>query len=104
MGNAIDQTKEQIKVMQAFVDGKSIESTNRADYLWHLNVSPQWDWHRLDYRVIKEPVETWATVNEDGSAVFTHKTRQLAELNAKQYSESNYPRLYRAVLLREVTP
>lgn len=48
----IEQTKEAIKVMQAFVDGKQIEYAQIAKTpIWHSNSCPGWDWGHMDYRV-----------------------------------------------------
>jgi hypothetical protein len=44
-------TKEQIEIMQAFVDGKEIESKGRHDNEWSPNLTPQWDWIHYDYRI-----------------------------------------------------
>ncbi len=53
----IEQTKEAIRVMQAFVDGKEVEFISRNDEpYWLSNFSPTWDWLRCDYRIKPTPV------------------------------------------------
>jgi hypothetical protein len=48
----IEETKEAIRVMQAFVDGKIIESRGRKnECCWASTFSPSWDWLRCDYRI-----------------------------------------------------
>jgi hypothetical protein len=47
-------TKEQIEVMQAFVDGKEIEMKTKMSNYWSLIIEPHWDWDHVDYRVKEE--------------------------------------------------
>lgn len=48
-------TAKKIAVMQAYVDGKSIEYERRSDSGKWRNVSqPQWDWVEMRYRVKPE--------------------------------------------------
>jgi len=52
----IKQTREQIKVMQAFVDGKDIERKFKDwSVAWSNSNPPAWNWLHLDYRVKEEP-------------------------------------------------
>lgn len=44
-----------IEVMQAYLDGKSIEIL--ADGSWQNIVHPTWNWFNFDYRIKKEPRE-----------------------------------------------
>ena len=46
-------TQEMIEVMQAFEDGKEIESIERdnENAEWGLNPSPAWVWNNFDYRI-----------------------------------------------------
>jgi hypothetical protein len=46
----IEQTKEAIKVMQAFVDGKELEY-ERPDGIWTLIKNPGWNWNTQEYRI-----------------------------------------------------
>ena len=49
---SIEETIECIKVMQAFVGGKIIESRGRKnECCWASTFSPSWDWLRCDYRI-----------------------------------------------------
>ena len=56
-----------IKVMQAALDGKEIESyvmhCPRID--WILDPSPEFNWEKRDYRIKPEPLELWVNVYED---------------------------------------
>ena len=49
-------TKEMIEVMQAYVDGKEIEYTNKNSPMdWLKTKDPLWDWNASDYRVKQAP-------------------------------------------------
>ena len=45
----IEQTKEAIKVMQAWVDGKELEVREVDE--WRRTFIPLWQWHTNDYRI-----------------------------------------------------
>jgi hypothetical protein len=45
----IEQTKEAIKVMQAFVDGKDVQSMYEGK--WSLVHVPRWNWDDTQYRI-----------------------------------------------------
>jgi len=45
----IGQTKECIRVMQAFVDGKEVEVREVDE--WRRTFIPLWQWHTNDYRI-----------------------------------------------------
>lgn len=49
----MNTTKEQIKVMQAYVDGKEIEFLDSGGK-WCKTSNPAWDWCASDYRIVKE--------------------------------------------------
>jgi hypothetical protein len=49
-----EQTKEAIKVMQAFVDGKEVESM--YDGKWASRTNPSWNWTNCFYRIKPTPV------------------------------------------------
>ena len=46
----IEQTKEAIRVMQAFVDGKEVEY-ERPDGIWTIINNPCWNWNSQEYRI-----------------------------------------------------
>jgi len=50
----IERTKHMIEVMQAYVDGESVEGKGYDGY-WSKKDTPYWDWDEFDYRVIKTP-------------------------------------------------
>lgn len=45
----------QIKVMQAFKDGKKIEVTSNNKFNWRETPDPHWNWEQCDYRIKEEP-------------------------------------------------
>lgn len=53
-----EQTKEAIKVMQAFVDGKDIEINHHGYNLeWKKCKEPKWNWIVQDYRIAPDQEE-----------------------------------------------
>lgn len=59
---SIERTKEMIKVMQAYCEGKPIEVTNAGWSDWEImdKDPPSWSWHHLDYRIaVTKPVVPW---------------------------------------------
>lgn len=52
-------TKEKIEVMQAFVDGKTIQYKQKLSNQWHewlhWDEEPYWSWSDTDYRIKPEP-------------------------------------------------
>lgn len=51
--------KEKIAVMQAFADGKKIETKSFERNYWADTLIPVWNWHCFDYRVKAEEPRTW---------------------------------------------
>jgi len=50
--------EDKIKVMQAFADGKTIESKRDFCQLnWVVNLSPRWNWEVEQYRIKKDVIE-----------------------------------------------
>jgi hypothetical protein len=60
-----DETREAIKVMQAYVDGSEIEI--KGDYdgddAWECGEEPEWDFISNNYRIKPEPREWWIDRN-----------------------------------------
>jgi len=51
-----EQTIEAIRVMQAYVDGKEVESKHITSHNWVLDKTPRWNWDNFDYRIKPTPV------------------------------------------------
>ena len=51
----IEQTKEAIRIMQAYVDGKEVEAMNPAGN-WERATTPRWSWCDRQYRIKPTPV------------------------------------------------
>lgn len=52
------RTREMIKVMQAYVDGREIDVRPQGDNIdWEYmkGVSPSWNWFHMDYRIATTP-------------------------------------------------
>jgi hypothetical protein len=62
-------TQHAIEVMQAFVNGKTIQSKSGAEG-WFDNVAPAWNWPSVDYRVKPEPRSAWVAFWTDGEPLF----------------------------------
>ena len=82
-------TKDMIKIMQAYLDGESIERANNAtNYKWvPTNGTPAWEWHSFNYRIKPKPKELW--VNEDdfeGDDVFIAYQSKAEAVNAHKHS------------------
>jgi hypothetical protein len=58
----IEQTKEAIRVMQAFVDGKEVEALS-PDKKWRRTPLPRWGWDDTEYRI--KPTPTFRPWNAD---------------------------------------
>jgi hypothetical protein len=72
----IEQTKEAIKVMQAFVDGKEVECCDSVFEGLHTTNNPSWDWVACIYRIKPTPtIRPW-TADE---AVSEYLKRQEAK-------------------------
>jgi len=51
-GDFIKDTKEKVKVMQGFIDGKEVERRNvSARNGWTDTLYPVWDWITFTYRI-----------------------------------------------------
>lgn len=46
----IEQTKESIRIMQAFVDGKEVEALS-PNKKWGRTPAPRWGWDDTEYRI-----------------------------------------------------
>ena len=57
-----EQTKEAILVMQAFVDGKEVQSHFAGLERWDTLISPKWNWDDCAYRIKPTTVlRPWTT-------------------------------------------
>ena len=77
------QTEKCIEVMQAFIAGKQIESTEKGKSEWKsiyhsAGITPTWDWSLYEYRVQPEPPkpieksapkEVWVVYRSDTGAM-----------------------------------
>ena len=56
----IEQTKEAIRIMQAFVDGKEVECCDILFKGLHTTNNPSWDWVACIYRIKPTPtIRPW---------------------------------------------
>jgi hypothetical protein len=52
-------TKEKIAIMQAFIEGKTVEYCYQDTKEWSKIDSPAWDWIGCDYRIRVEKVKLY---------------------------------------------
>lgn len=86
----IEQTKEAIRIMQAFVDGKEIEMYSPTYLMWKAVPSPFWDFSNFNYRI--KPVakiRPWRTDEVPIGAILrykgnNHSTRTLIVCNQEK--------------------
>ena len=58
----IEQTKEAIKVMQAFVDGKEVQARDVGLERWNAVIIPRWNLEDFEYRIKPTPtLRPWTT-------------------------------------------
>lgn len=65
-------TKQKIEVMQAYLDGKTIQILSNGYWGdWGLYYEPVWNWGTTEYRIKPIPIEVWVNVGDNGKAVGT---------------------------------
>lgn len=99
-----EQTREAIRVMQHFADGKRIEFRWRdGDGTWWCPMkAPMWDWDSAEYRIAREPLRTWVVVDLGGAPLGYNF---LNPLTAQDFVARHGQKLgpYRVVEMVEVT-
>lgn len=92
-----EQTKRNMAVMQAHLDGKQIQMYNCSE--WSDISDPIWNFPEIEYRIKPKPMEVWVLTNGEGTCCLgnTYET----ETDAKNIATLNvyykYPRLMREV-------
>lgn len=101
-------TKQQIEVMQAYLDGKPIEfrgtdSDHNNDEFTPIP-KPDWNWYDNEYRVQVLPREFFAVARADGSlSTAVYDNREYAEKICASFNQDLRADLaYRVTHLREV--
>lgn len=59
-------TQEKIAVMQAHVDGKTIQVRSNGSWSWSESYNPRWNWCDFDYRVAPEILKIYVYRTKDG--------------------------------------
>ena len=75
--------EQKIEVMQAALDGKSIQHRFSESEEW-TQLSPGWDWIESDYRIKPEPIEIWIVFNLQDDFVGSHFSSGNAENTLRQ--------------------
>lgn len=89
----MNTTKEKMEVMQAFLDGKTIQTIPRVSPTgteWRViavgeGLEPAWNWFASDYRVKPEPRVIWVNEYASEQAV-VHDSKEMAEEDAADYA------------------
>ena len=104
----IQETKEAIRIMQAYCDGKTIESKSRnTKDDWHEKSEIEWDWFYELYRIKPEPhyrpfesaEEVMEAIRERGDWVkydggyyrityFSHDSVQVSDCSVESFMEA----------------
>jgi hypothetical protein len=80
----IEETKKAIEVMQAFVDGKTVQVETHAG--WEDVDDPLWEWFGGPYRVKpQEPKEIWVNEYEGGWGALVYNSKEEAVAGSAPY-------------------
>ena len=91
-----EETKKAIAVMQAYVDGKQIESAQEGCE-WRASY-PIWDWGLNHYRVKPEPIECWVSVLDGETCSTVYMTKGDADEIRPKMSDGWTTRKFREVI------
>lgn len=86
-----DDIDYKIGVMQAFKEGKIIESQYKGNDSWYLASDPYWDWFAYNYRVKEEPKEDWVVEHINivsGKWKHYQVLHEITESHVKAYIEA----------------
>lgn len=73
-------------IVQAYIDGKTIECKNKEMniYNWRVTNAPTWNFNHLDYRVVREP-RTFYGVEYEGKMINTLHLTEPERSSSSQY-------------------
>lgn len=74
----LEATQNKIEVMQACIEGKTIQLRTRGHNKWKTVPHPKWDWAIYEYQIKPEPQIIWVNFYASGS-FYAHSTKKLAE-------------------------
>ena len=80
-----EETKEAIKIMQAFIDGEEIQSIDETSSTsaWTDRDNPSWCWGLLTFRVKPpKPIGRWVVLNSEGKLWSSRQYETLEEAMA----------------------
>ena len=92
-----DDTKKAIEIMQAYVDGKTIQVYDEDHSTWVDSIGPAWHWGFSSYRVKPEPLECWVRVLNDRKCSTCHDSQEDAAFT-NGYSDNWTVRKFREVI------
>ncbi len=89
-------TKEKIKVMQAFEDGEAVEYQSKGNAMWSMATSPNWDWAGYVFRIKpKKKVRKYLYAYEDDGdwKISKHFYLDVSAFNEKNPEIEYYKRI-----------
>ena len=110
MNDSTKQTKEKIKIMQAFLDGKEVQLMKYDRPEWALVRCPEWDWVNFNYRLKPEKkiIDLSKMVGSDILCEFSNSGNQwsinkLTEIDEDQgyYYYDSYDYFYKCRIMQD---
>lgn len=85
-GTKVKTTAEKIAVIQAFEDGKRVQTKPvNSELHWMDSSNPSWNWVNINYRIKPEPREWWANLFPNGEFGKLYSSKEKVEnLNSKK--------------------
>mgnify|MGYP000892555230 CR=1 FL=1 len=94
-------TAEKIAIMQASVEGKTIECEDCG--AWFVSPIPKWDWRNYDYRIKRVPLTVWVIEYPDGLLRhYSDKDAAMQSLGDDKWRPQE-SRSGRLIMMQEVT-
>jgi len=91
--------EEMIEVLEAYRDGRRIQSKSRVKPEWLDNDKPQFSFDCCEYRIAPEPLTLWANIGKDRDWYYVYTSENEARKDAMPLSD--FSRV--AVKMAEVT-
>jgi hypothetical protein len=88
--------EQQMVVMQAYVDGKTIKRTNQysgeiSKFYYEEGVQPNaFNWSTFDYDIVKEPIVKYMIVTPSGDTVCDYPSYETAKAKLRYFHSAGY--------------
>lgn len=77
-----DETIEAIKVMQAYVDGETVQF-QRGDIWRSMGDWPAWNFETTKYRIKPPPAELWVNFHDEYAIPLAYRSKEEAEQESR---------------------